>query len=263
MYKLTRAAVMISIIASFLFMSSPLRAVELGAFGDRIFQFQQKLADRGNVLAQYKLGTLYEFGISVPPDTEQAKIWYQKAAAKNYVAAKNRLIYLEIIKSGFDEQKHRTWFVELEELADSADANALILLGQMNHNGVHVETDLYSALDLLSQASSLGHTEVDSEIDVIKRKIEDINQLKNLKKSKPEAEAEKPAEPEVKPKAKTKPKQSAKAAKEKARKKAAKDKAAKAKAAKEEKRKRYEEVMRKLKEESQALDQQQEWAEEN
>ena len=68
----------------FLFQSISVNAAESGSFGSRIFQIQEKIAMKGNTLAEYKLGTLYEFGVSVEPSSEQASIWYKKAAKKNY-----------------------------------------------------------------------------------------------------------------------------------------------------------------------------------
>jgi len=64
------------------------------SFGYRVFVLQKGMALRGSTLAQHKLGTFYEFGISVEPDPDEAIIWYKKAAEKNNKAAIDRLIYL-------------------------------------------------------------------------------------------------------------------------------------------------------------------------
>jgi TPR repeat protein len=45
-------------------------------------QWMQKAADLGHVGAQYALGRMYEKGDAVPQNIEQAKYWYQKAAAQ-------------------------------------------------------------------------------------------------------------------------------------------------------------------------------------
>ena len=39
----------------------------------------EKAAAQGNADAQYNLGVMYEDGIGVPPDWEKALEWYQKA----------------------------------------------------------------------------------------------------------------------------------------------------------------------------------------
>ena len=228
----------------FLIVPRVLPAEELGTFGDRIFLFQKKLANKGNVLAQYKLGTLYEFGISVQPDTAQATHWYRQAAQKKYVPAINRLTYLDIRENGFNVQQHSRWFEELKSLADSADANALILIGQMHHQGIHVKKDLYKAEKYLSDASSLGHTEVDGEVEKIQG---EIKALENAKAKKQAAK---------KPEKKAKKKQVKKSAK-KSTKKSAKQIALE----KEKKRRRYEEALRKQQQELLLLEQQQVWTE--
>ncbi len=146
-------------------------AVDLGSMGDRIFQFQQKMANKGDKLAQYKLGILHEFGVSVEVDLETAKQWYQKSANQKYEPAVNRLIFLDVKQHGFEEGKHREWFERVVKRADDNKPDALILLGQMNRDGIVVEKNLDLALALLQRASSLGHTEVDSQIDELKRKI--------------------------------------------------------------------------------------------
>lgn len=224
-----------------------IQADELGSFGDRIFQFQKKLALRGNTLAQYKLGTLYEFGISVPPNVEEASKWYRKAAAEQYGPAINRLTYLQIKSSGFKPETHGEWLEELEELADSSDAHALILLGQMHHQGIHVEQNLKTALDMLERASSLGHTEVDSEIEQIQHKLTPLAKPKKTTQA-------------VKAKTSVKPDATVKSAPPKVDREAI---ARERKLQQEEKRKRYHEQMQKLQEETRLLQEQQQWAEEN
>jgi len=160
------------VIFCFILHSQALKAEDLGTFGTHIFMFQEKLAKRGNVRAQYKLGTLYEFGVSVKPNVEQARHWYQLAAESNYLPAINRNTYLEVKASGFIPQKHNQWLSELIQQAKTTEPNALILLGQMHRHGIGVKKDLEKSLDLLSQASALGHTEIDAEIDAISREIE-------------------------------------------------------------------------------------------
>ena len=226
--------------------SQAIKAEELGTFGARIFMFQEKLAKKGNVRAQYKLGTLYEFGVSVKPNVEQARHWYELASKKNYLPAINRYTYLEVRASGFVPNKHNQWLSDLIHQADTAEPNALILLGQMHRHGIGVAKDLKKSLSLLSQASSLGHTEVDTEIDEISREIEkkDAAAKKNKKRKKL-----------INKKKKDLDQKKRKDEKRKQREEKKKQKAA------DEKLRRYEEVMRKLREEEELLEQQQKWAE--
>lgn len=230
---------------------NPLYAVDLGSFGERIFQFQEKLANNGNKLAQYKLGTLYEFGVSVAPDPEQARLWYKKSASQGYQPAIDRLTYLQVKQDGYDESRHREWFERVLTQAEAYEPDSLILLGQMNRHGIVVDQDLKLALNLLQQASSLGHTEVDSQIDELKRQIQ-LNQQRNEASKQQEA---------VKARAKAAPQP----APAKVVNKPAKVEPARAEidqqAEAEARRRRYEKAMRELYKEELLLQQQQEWAE--
>ncbi len=227
-----------------LFCMNPLHAADLGSFGERIFQFQEKLANNGNKLAQYKLGTLYEFGVSVAPDPEQARRWYKESASQGYQPAIDRLTYLEVKQNGYDESLHRVWFERVLTQAEAYEPDSLILLGQMNRHGIVVDQDLKLALNLLQQASSLGHTEVDSQIDELKRQIQ-LNQQR-IQASKQEKAAKAKPVPQPRP---------AKVVDKPA--KAEIDKQAEA----EDRRRRYEKAMRQLYKEELRLQQQQEWAE--
>lgn len=237
-------------LSSLLFQTANIRADE-NSFGYRIFKMQERQANRGNTLAQYKLGTFYEFGISVKPDTEKAKMWYEEAVKKKNKDATNRLIYLDIKQNGYDAPRHASWITSISAKAKNGDANALIIFGQLHQHGLGVKKDLKKALGHLDHASSLGHSELYKEIAAINKIITADN---NILLEKKQAEIAKKENKEKKKKqAKAKPA----AAKKKAVKKAKVNKADKA----AEKRKKYEETMRKLYLENLILEEQQEWTE--
>lgn len=227
--------------------ANQLYAVELGTFGERIFQFQEKLANSGNKLAQYKLGTLYEFGISVEPNQQQARLWYEKSASQDYQPAVDRLTYLEVRQDGYDESRHRVWFERVLSQAGAYEPDSLILLGQMNRYGIVVDQNLNMALNLLQQASSMGHTEVDSQIDELKREIYARQQRREAEKQQQAAKAKAVEQSRL----------------EKARQAAARAKTDEQdeQAEREARRLRYEEAMRELYKQELMLQQQQEWAE--
>jgi hypothetical protein len=52
-------------------------------------------AARGDAIAQYNLGVLYERGIGVEADIAKAKAWYERAAARNHADAKAALKRLQ------------------------------------------------------------------------------------------------------------------------------------------------------------------------
>ncbi len=224
-------------------------AAGMDSIGGRVFLLQKKMALRGNALAQYKLGTFYEFGVSVKPDVNEAKGWYEKAVSKKYRPAINRLKYLEIKASGYDQAKYGDWLKNIKAEAQAGRADALILLGQMYHHGYGVKKNLKKSLALLLKASAMGHPEIQLEID-------DIESRLKPKKVKPKKAAPIVAEKPVEKKApvkklSTQEKKSSVAQldKEKARKE------------KEAKRRRYEAAMKKYYQDQLILQKQQEWSE--
>ncbi|MDX8047270.1 tetratricopeptide repeat protein [Gracilibacillus sp. S3-1-1] len=59
--------------------------------GDEAIYWYQMAADRGDFYGEYNLGLCYEKGIGTPVNLKKAKLWYQKAALKGDVQAKQRL----------------------------------------------------------------------------------------------------------------------------------------------------------------------------
>ena len=57
----------------------------------QVFNFQLKLAEQGNVKAQYILGEMYEQGRGVDKNTDTAIEWYQKAEKNGHKDAAKRI----------------------------------------------------------------------------------------------------------------------------------------------------------------------------
>ena len=51
----------------------------------------EPLAVRGDLIAQYNMGVLYDSGLGVPADKARARLWYQKSAEQGYAQAQNNL----------------------------------------------------------------------------------------------------------------------------------------------------------------------------
>ena len=224
------------------------------SFGYRIFVMQKKLALKGSVLAQYKLGTLYEFGISVEPNTDEAISWYKKASAKGSEAASDRLIYLDIKQNGYTQTTQSDWLKEIIGKARIGDDHSLIILGQLYHQGIAVGKDLEKARFMLQKASSKGRTEVDLEIAEINRKLTQMNESEIIKETSEPVRQKPVVSKTLKAPVKKKPKLKKTVAKKPAKNTGTKE-------SKESKRKRFEEVLRKQREEQLILDKQQQWSE--
>jgi TPR repeat protein len=84
-----------------------------------VFKFQQKLADSGNVQAQYKLGYLYEAGEGIEADLDKALHWYERAASTGLRAAEQRRDYLMVRELGYNKQQNKAWLDSVKQ--DAAD----------------------------------------------------------------------------------------------------------------------------------------------
>ena len=51
----------------------------------------EPLAVRGDAIAQYNMGVLFESGLGVPVDKDRALQWYRKSAAQGFAQAQNNL----------------------------------------------------------------------------------------------------------------------------------------------------------------------------
>lgn len=51
----------------------------------------EPLAVRGDQIAQYNLGVLYDGGLGVPADKSRARLWYRKSAEQGFAQAQNNL----------------------------------------------------------------------------------------------------------------------------------------------------------------------------
>lgn len=223
-------------------------------FGYRIFEIQKKHALKGSTLAQYKLGTFYEFGISVKSNPQEASTWYKKAAKKNNKPAANRLRYLDIKINGYQQSTHSQWVEKIKGEAQRGNVHSIIILGQLNHYGLGVKKDLKKALALLRKASANGHTEIDFEIDLILKQTE----KKAATQSAPPSAPVVTLAPKAEPKKKTTPKKQSKpVTKTKKHRKNNKTKAEKELI----KRRKYEKAMRMQYREQLLLEQQQQWSE--
>lgn len=232
----------ILLMAAMLF-SSVLHAEAIINQTSNVFNFQQKLAISGNVNAQYKLGSMYETGEGVEASTEQARHWYSRAADAGSRSARQRNTYLTIKSQGYDKIKYSGWLNEVKNDAGQHKPDAVLLLGQLYRQGLGVKQDLDKSLELLNQVRILGTANVEKEIASIKREIDANSKAKSIRQQELARENARL--------------QQAETAKQNKQQADEKKQAEAALRIKMEKRKKYEEVMRKLRAEQQLIDQQQ------
>ena len=230
------------------------QAEALASQSSNIFKFQQKLAMNGNVLAQYKLASMYERGDGVTASIEQAKHWYGRAAEAGSKPAIHRSTYLEAKEQGYDPVKNADWLNSVKADANAHKAEAMLLLGQLYSEGIGVKKDLVKSLELLNQVRILGVANVDNQIAYIQNEINELN------KSEQQNRVDRKKE-----NARLKQANEAQLVAQQAKMQADKEEQAKQKAEAEslvqaEKIRRYEKAMMQLQMEQQQIDKQQAWA---
>ena len=136
----------------------------------RIFECQQKLAIAGKFNAQYKLAFMYEKGRGIKNNQNKAIEWYMKAAANDHNAAKHRLVYLEIKKSGF-KPIHVNWINRLKVEAEEGDAEINFLLAEIYKNGIGVKQDIKRARDYYQTSTLKGNVNAESRLFYIDQEI--------------------------------------------------------------------------------------------
>jgi len=219
----------------------------LGGLSSNVYNFQVKLAKNGNAQSQTKVGEMLEAGNGVGKDLKQARHWYQLAAKSGYKPAQDRLTFMDIKANGYNQAKNGDWLNSIKSQAAGQDRDSMLLLAQMYRQGIGVNKDFGAAKQLLNVLSVSGNMIIDFENAQLNADIKAEQNHKQALEAQQAAQAKQRAEAERQKKVQA-------AAKAKAD-------AAAQQETKEEKRKRYEAVMKQLKEKQRLLEEQQKWAE--
>ncbi|HML08968.1 MAG TPA: tetratricopeptide repeat protein [Xanthobacteraceae bacterium] len=115
----------------------------------------RKAADQGFALAQNNLGFMYQSGLGVPKDPEQAVTWYRKAAEQGLHNAQLALAGMYLDGQGVpkDLGQAAAW---CRKAADQGLAQAQNALGWMYKDGVGVPKDLEQAAAWFGKAADQG-----------------------------------------------------------------------------------------------------------
>lgn len=132
-----------------------------------LFDFQMKLAEKGNAEAQYKVGEMYETGFGVKKDMAKANDWINKAASQGHEAADFKLLYWDLKKNGVNDA-NKEKVDALNAKAKAENPHAQYYLGKMLAYGVGVTKDTDKAIDLLNKAALVGILEAEREIVVVR-----------------------------------------------------------------------------------------------
>ncbi len=117
----------------------------------------RKAADQGYASAQGAIGAMYSFGQGVPQDYAEAMRWYRKAADQGNAAGQHSVGAMYFQGQGVpkDYGEAMRWF---RRAADQGDADAQFALGLIYHNSLGVPQDYGEAARWFRKAADQGHS---------------------------------------------------------------------------------------------------------
>lgn len=125
---------------------------DTGKYQEALQQFRA-LADHGSATAQLHLGWMYQKGLGVHRNTDEAGQWYKKAAESGSPPGQ---FYLGTFYF-YEEKNYQQAVVMLSKAAAQNYMPAIYRLGQMYDVGEGVAPDQKKALEYIEQAAELGH----------------------------------------------------------------------------------------------------------
>lgn len=124
---------------------------DAGKYQEALGQYRT-LADRGSATAQLHLGWMYQEGLGVQRNTDEACQWYKKAAESGSPLGQ---FYLGTFYAR--EKNYQQAVVTLSKAAAQNYMPAIYRLGQMYDVGEGVAPDRKKALEYIEQAAKMGH----------------------------------------------------------------------------------------------------------
>jgi TPR repeat protein len=134
------------------------------AWHEKAFESYKKAAEKGDVEAQFILGSMYKNGYGVTKDEREAIEWYKEAADGEHAAAQRMLGW--IYKKGNCGEKqdgetslkwYKKAFESYKKAADKEDVEAQFILGSMYKNGYGVPKNEKKAIELYQKAADQGN----------------------------------------------------------------------------------------------------------
>ncbi|EAX6581949.1 sel1 repeat family protein, partial [Salmonella enterica] len=104
---------------------------------DSTFSRLKSAGENGDVEAQYALAPMYLYGEILDVDYQQAKIWYEKAAAQNDPRAQAKLgvMYANGLGVNQDYQQSKSWYEKAAAQNDERAQVNLAVLYAKGHGG--------------------------------------------------------------------------------------------------------------------------------
>jgi TPR repeat protein len=134
---------------------------------DGLFDFQMKMAKKGNTEAEFKVGEMYETGFGVRKDMTEARIWTTKAAKNGHETAGFKLLYWDIERNGITSA-NKSEMDSLKTKASNGNSQAQYYLGKMHAHGVGLKKNTNKGLEWLNKATLAGVLEAEREIVAVR-----------------------------------------------------------------------------------------------
>ena len=166
---------------------------------DGLFDFQMKMAKKGNAEAEFKVGEMYETGFGVKKDMKEAKNWITKSAEQGHETAKFKLLYWDIEKNGITKDNKAGVDVLVAE-AEDGNPQAQFYVGKMHANGVGVKQNSTVAVGWLNKAALVGVLAAESELIIVREGMQRQSSAQQKAKRQARADEEKQAELQLKAK---------------------------------------------------------------
>ena len=136
----------------------------------RAFNIYKYLAEKDNAEAQYRLGSLYDFGIGVKQDKDKALMWFSRAHKNLLPLAKNGdlssqylLAQLYDMREGIgqDSKKAKEWWTRAYhgylQLAEQGDVEAQYQLGWLLFTAEGIDRDENKAIEWFEKSAAQNH----------------------------------------------------------------------------------------------------------
>jgi hypothetical protein len=140
------------------------------AGADGLFDFQMKLAEKGNPEAEFKIGEMYETGFGTAKNMKLAEEWINKAAAQGHEMAKFKLLYWDMRKNGITKA-NKPQFQDMENKVKNNNAGAELYMGKIYAEGDGVPVDREKALDLYNKATLQGSVEAERAGAILRAQV--------------------------------------------------------------------------------------------
>ena len=140
-----------------------------------------KLANEGNPLAQFRLGSLYYHGQSVAEDENMAIYWWKKSAASGNAEAMYQIAHAYLFGSGAaksvadPDREAAIWYFQA---ASAGHAEAAYTLGLLFLAGKGVVEDRNEAMRWFRSAASKGHAEARKAMETADKAVSPVSRAK-------------------------------------------------------------------------------------